>query len=260
MQKIVLLFSSFLCFFACKTETKIEDNTKIAIISDNKPSFSEQFTTEQVLLVIAPDESSIHAQMQFLEWDKDKKEWKKEIAAFPVTLGRTGLAWGKGLQPLEWNLAPLKKEGDGKAPQGIFPITSLFGYKAETDLAFTPQISYIQANNNLFCVDDVNSAFYNQLTDLKNKDWNSAETMLRNDNLYELGAVVAYNTQKPEKGDGSCVFIHIWRAADKATAGCTAMKKENIVNIFSKLAANKHPMLVQMTQKNAEKHLKGYGF
>lgn len=259
MQKIALIFVSFLGLLACKSETKTAENAKISVIKENKPSFSTDFQTEQVLLVIAPDESSISAQMQFLEWDKEKKEWKKEVAAFPVTLGRTGLAWGKGLQPSEWNLAPLKKEGDGKAPQGIFSISSLFGYKSEKDLGFTPQLPYMQANSNLFCVDDVNSSFYNQITDIKNKDWNSAETMLRNDNLYELGAVVDYNTKKPEKGDGSCVFIHIWRAADKPTAGCTAMTKENIGNIFSKLAANKHPMLVQMTQKNAEKYLKGYG-
>lgn len=235
-------------------EKQIQNEAK-AETNEQMPSFSETFHTEQIVLVIAPNETSITAEMQLLNWDKSQNKWIKAVPAFPVTLGRTGMSWGKGLHPSEWNMAPMKKEGDGKAPQGIFGISSFFGYKAQNELPFEPKLPYLQAKNNTFCVDDVNSSFYNKITDDSKKDWNSAENMLRTDNLYELGAVVDYNTQNIEKGAGSCVFIHIWRAADKATAGCTAMQKDKIIAVFSQLDAKNHPVLVQMTQANAQKYL-----
>lgn len=222
-------------------------------------TFTEKFQSQQVLLVVAPDANSIQAQMQLLEWDATEKKWQVVIQAHPVTLGRTGLAWGKGLQPADWNIAPLKKEGDGKAPQGIFRISSLFGYKAENELDFEPKLPYIQATSNLFCVDDVNSAYYNQIVTDQNKDWNSAEEMRRQDQQYELGAVIDYNTPEVAKGSGSCVFLHVWRAADKPTAGCTAMERNNIVELFSRLDKSKNPTLVQFTQANADKYLKELG-
>ena len=48
------------------------------------------------------------------------------------------------------------------------------------------------------------------------------------------------------------VFLHIWRAADKPTAGCTAMTSANAKAIFSQLDASKKPLLIQMTNENYE--------
>lgn len=219
-------------------------------------SLFDRFRTSQVLVVNATDEKAIQGTLRLYEWDAATKTWQLKSDKIAVTLGRTGLAWAKGLQPQAWSAGESKKEGDGKAPQGIFEISSLFGYAEKSKLSFSPKMPYTQNISSLVCVDDINSAHYNQILDSKNvnADWKSKEDMLRKDNLYELGAVVAYNTQNVVKGDGSCVFLHIWRAVDKPTAGCTAMTAANAKAIFSQLDASKKPLLIQMTTENYEKY------
>lgn len=219
-------------------------------------SLFDRFHTSQVLVVTAEDEDAIQGTLRLYEWDANKKTWNTSSEKIAVTLGKDGLAWAKGLHPQPWNIGTMKKEGDGKAPQGIFEISSLFGYKEKSALSFRPKMPYTHSTSSYICVDDINSAHYNQILDSKGvtADWKSKEDMLRKDNLYELGAVVAYNTQNIVKGDGSCVFLHIWRAADKPTAGCTAMTAENAKNLFSQLDASKKPLLIQLTKDNYDKY------
>ena len=43
--------------------------------------------------------------------------------------GKNGLAWGKGIADnLDQRDGPVKHEGDGKAPAGIFKLGTAFGY------------------------------------------------------------------------------------------------------------------------------------
>jgi L,D-peptidoglycan transpeptidase YkuD (ErfK/YbiS/YcfS/YnhG family) len=81
-------------------------------------------------------------------------------------------------------------------------------------------------------VDDVNSAYYNRLTDVdtvKNKDWNSFEYMKRMDDQYEYGIWVQYNPKNYTPGRGSCIFLHVWENDNTPTVGCTAMSKGNML-------------------------------
>lgn len=219
-------------------------------------SLFDRFHTTQILVVTGATENSTQGILRLFEWDETKKVWVPKSGKIAVTLGTSGMAWARGMQPAAWNVPPLKKEGDGKAPEGIFEITSLFGYNEKPALGFTPKMPYTQTTSTWVCVDDINSSHYNQILDSKgvNSDWKSKEDMLRKDNLYELGAVVAYNTKSIVNGDGSCVFLHIWRAADKPTAGCTAMSAKSAKSIFSRLDINKKPLLIQLANGNYEKY------
>jgi len=71
--------------------------------------------------------------------------------------------------------------------------------------------------------------------------------MRRSDELYHYGIVVNHNTP-PVPGLGSCVFLHIWRNADSATVGCTAMEQANMMLLLQWLDPRKQPLLVQMPQ------------
>ncbi|RTL26517.1 MAG: hypothetical protein EKK49_18280 [Rhodocyclaceae bacterium] len=112
-----------------------------------------------------------------------------------VTLGRNGMAWGRGLHPAVDGTG--KCEGDGRAPAGVFAITGLFGYAAAGD-GWTAglRLPYFAARPGLKCVDDPASAHYTCLVDQSAvaADWASCEDMLRQDRRYEAGAVVAHNT------------------------------------------------------------------
>jgi D-alanyl-D-alanine dipeptidase len=239
------------------TEAEHNSQAKNAI---SMRSFSQTFHTKQVLLVTSIDEQAIQGKIRLLQWDEAAQKWQQELGETPVTLGRTGLAWAKGHHPASWNNGIMKKEGDGKSPQGIFAVTSFFGYKPEKEVGFVSQLPYKMCGKNDVCVDDVNSSSYNRLN-VKNgviMDWKSAEDMLRTDSQYALGAMLDYNSNPVVKGEGSCVFIHIWRAADKPTAGCTALPANEILPFFAKLSAAQNPLLVQMTEANMRKYLGDY--
>jgi L,D-peptidoglycan transpeptidase YkuD (ErfK/YbiS/YcfS/YnhG family) len=167
--------------------------------------------------------------------------------AIPVTVGRTGLAWGDGLQSTV--AGPEKSEGDLKSPAGIYKFGKAFGY-ADAPPPNT-RLPYQKASAQDFYVSDPASTEYNQWVNLKSgvdphTRWASFEKMRRSDSLYELGIVVEYNMSPVVKGKGSAIFFHIWRAADAPTAGCTAMEKQHLVELLQWLDPEKAPLLIQV--------------
>ena len=62
--------------------------------------------------------------------------------------------------------------------------------------------------------------------------------------------LVGHNTWKPEKGAGSCIFLHLWSNPNSHTEGCTAMSEESILTLLSKLDEKKNPVMVILSRKN----------
>ena len=154
----------------------------------------------QLLLCIAADWDSPAGELQCFTHSADGN-WQPDGQPRPVMLGRSGLAWGRGLHPLMAGTG--KQEGDGRAPAGVFAITALFGYApADAPLPRAARLPYHPARPGLKCVDDPASGHYNCIVDAAGVpgDWASCEDMLRDDRRYELGAVVAHNMHPPLPG------------------------------------------------------------
>ena len=176
-------------------------------------------------------------------------DWAPYGALLPVSLGRAGLAWGRGLHPAQPGRA--KREGDGRAPAGAFAISAVFGYgAADSPLARAVKLPYLSATRDLKCVDDPASAHYNCVVDQSAvaADWTSCEEMLRGDARYAVGAVVAHNAAPPLAGCGSCIFLHVWAAPGVPTAGCTAMALADMTELAGWLDGAATPVLVQLPQ------------
>jgi D-alanyl-D-alanine dipeptidase len=73
--------------------------------------------------------------------------------------------------------------------------------------------------------------------------------MLRTDALYKWGVVVDHNSAATP-GGGSCIFLHIWKDSSTATAGCTAMPEQNLVDLLRWLDPAKRPVLIQMPRQD----------
>ncbi|MDQ1244972.1 MAG: hypothetical protein QG565_1313 [Campylobacterota bacterium] len=169
---------------------------------------------------------------------------KKIIGPIEVNLGYSGLGFGLGKKELSRaKEAPTKREGDKKAPIGVFTLDAIFGYEKDTEF----KMPYLHATKNLICVDDSDSKFYNQIIKKQDVLPNSFEEMRREDAQYELGIVVGHNKEQ-QKGAGSCIFIHVEKYEGAPTAGCTSMSLENIRKIAAWLDRNKNPILIQVTK------------
>jgi L,D-peptidoglycan transpeptidase YkuD (ErfK/YbiS/YcfS/YnhG family) len=202
-----------------------------------------------VLLVVAEDWASTTATLHRFSREQPDSAWQTQGHAIQVSLGRAGLAWGIGLHPAPGSGEPVKREGDGCAPAGIFAITALFGAAdAGSPLAQSARLPYLCATGDLKCIDDPASRYYNRVVDQRTVDavdWHSHEEMRRNDERYAIGAVIAHNSAcQPEAG--SCIFLHVWQAAGVPTAGCTAAALADMTEICQWLDAAAHPLLVQL--------------
>lgn len=152
-------------------------------------------------------------------------DWRSDGGAHPVRIGGSGMAWGRGLhgsgRPNQ-RRGPIKREGDLRSPAGVFSVGGAFGDESsvETDLR------YQHANASMVCVDDPDSSHYGRIIDANTveRDWDSAEAMVRADGLYRRTVVVEHNTMPVLPGAGSCIFLHDWSSPDSAALGCTAMR------------------------------------
>lgn len=203
--------------------------------------------SKQLLVVTVPTWNSTTGQLQRLERDQVDGPWRKAGAAIPISIGRSGLAWGSGLHtPPKKTEGGTKKEGDGRSPAGIFALMNAFGYAPTNEMAGL-KIPYEQCTSDLRCVDDAASSDYNRILPEPQggAPWKSAEVMRRHDELYRLGVVVAHNQSPRVGGGGSCIFLHIWTGPGGTTSGCTAMAKPDIEALVAWLDSSKRPLMVQ---------------
>lgn len=240
MYRLILFFLFFLLQSCGQTNSS-------EIITLTSEQINGKKGPTQLVVVTSEHPDSINAQLSKYEFTKNK--WQQIGATHDVTLGRTGLAQGRG--EVDLLKGTPKKEGDGKSPAGIFKFGTAFGYASK---AAAPEfkLPYVQITEVTQCIEDSKSKYYNQIVDntkVKN-DWNTADFMLREDDLYKWGVFVEHNTTPTIEEGGSCIFFHLWRGPGKHTAGCTAMTENNMLDLIKWLDPEKEPRLVQLVEKD----------
>lgn len=210
-------------------------------------------SSRQLLLVVAEDWQYTEARLQRFERASAEDEWKRVGAPVQVNLGRGGLGWGRGLHGLALGAGPVKREGDGRAPAGLFALGAGFAQEpAETGAKSLP---VLRADKDLVCVDDAASPLYNSFVRAPGGkgEWTSAEDMLRPDGQYRLGVFVKHNTDPMTPGAGSCIFLHIWLGRGVASSGCTNMDAPDMLALLRWLDAGKQPVLAQLPRQDYER-------
>ena len=230
-------------------------------MSSAQPSRSLTAASRQLLVVVAAHWESRAGRLQRFARAGVDGGWQPVGDALAVSLGRAGLAWGRGLHPPAAGAGPRKREGDGRSPAGIFAITVLFG-DADSSLARTAKLPYLVASAALKAIDDPASAHYNRIVDLSSvvqPDWTSCEDMLRADGRYAISAVVAHNADPPLPGAGSCIFLHVWECEGAPTAGCTAMPRAAMNELAGWLDSAATPLLVQLPRAEYARYRDAWG-
>ena len=210
----------------------------------------------QILVVTTQDWNGVDGTLQVYERPEARKRWKAVGDPIPVGVGKKGLGWGAGVAAEAGRRAandPVKKEGDGKSPAGIFRLSTIFGYAAQEPPGW--KMPYLNLTPSVECVDDARSKFYTRVLDRASvaPDWNSSEQMLRPDGEYRWGLVVDHNAEPVTAGAGSCIFLHIWLGPGVGTTGCTAMAQEQLEGLLARLDPARNPLLVQLPRPQYKK-------
>jgi len=207
-------------------------------------------SSTQMIVVTTADWNAVQGRLQRFERAQASDPWTPVGSSIAIVVGKKGMGWGVGLHPTDDPAQrslqdPIKKEGDGKSPAGIFSIGTGFGYAARPPSDW--KIPYTSLTASVECVDDSTSHFYNRIVDREtvSPDWHSSEQMSQAGEAYRWGAVIDHNpTATPYAG--SCVFMHIWARPDVGTSGCTAMPQEQLEPILAWLDPTRSPTLVQL--------------
>jgi L,D-peptidoglycan transpeptidase YkuD (ErfK/YbiS/YcfS/YnhG family) len=157
--------------------------------------------------------------------------WRVLGSPQAVTLGYAGYGWGAGLHGRgapTGRGGPLKHEGDGRSPAGVFELGVAHGYAAASVEALS--IPYRMTSAADRCIDDPASHHYNQVvsTTQIESDWQSSERMQRDDDRYELAIEIEHNRSPTAAGGGSCIFLHVWGGPNVPVTGCTALDKTQL--------------------------------
>lgn len=201
----------------------------------------------QLILVVSPRWDSPKATLE--RFERRSGGWRAVGRPIPVILGGSGMGWGLGEHSP--GAGPQKKEGDNRAPAGVFALTQLWlrpGIAPPGPGGFIPQ----RIQPDTIAVDDPDSRLYNRIlrtSQTPDPDWESWEKMNISD--YDRVLVVAHNLEKPQPGRGSCIFVHRWDTPDTPTSGCTAMEEKNLVELIRWLRPDSRPRLVQLPESEA---------
>jgi hypothetical protein len=227
-----------------------------AQVAEAKPNAFVQST--QMIVVTTPDWDAVDGTLQRYERGTPHEAWRPVGEPIAIVVGQKGMGWGIGViatddPKVRLVSDPVKKEGDGRSPAGIFALGTAFGDSSQPLPGLkTP---YLHLTSSIECVDDSSSRYYNRLVDRSRAvpDWHSSEQMLGVGEAYRWGIVVGHNggdmmahATPPEPRGGSCVFLHIWSGPTRGTAGCTAMSQNQLETLLTWLDPMRTPLLVQL--------------
>jgi L,D-peptidoglycan transpeptidase YkuD (ErfK/YbiS/YcfS/YnhG family) len=213
----------------------------------------------QLVLVTMSDWNATQGTLRM--WSRTAEGWRAAREAIPVVIGRAGTAWGVGLHPAQ--SGPVKHEGDGRSPAGVFTIGTAFGYAP----AEPTELPYAALSADDWCVDVSGSPLYNRIVDARDVGSaaveGSTEPMRRDlhengDQAYKIGFVVGHNP-RGEPGAGSCIFVHLWKSVDSTTSGCTAMAEPALRRLLRWLQPAQHPVFVLLPQAEYERLRSSWG-
>jgi L,D-peptidoglycan transpeptidase YkuD (ErfK/YbiS/YcfS/YnhG family)/predicted deacylase len=144
--------------------------------------------------------------------------------AVPCVVGSDGLV-----------SASVKREGDRKTPIGVFPLR--YGlFKPAPALRFLETVSFpfVPCSDDMIWEED--GPDYNRLVFADGADRQRDRLARpRDHDLFNVIVPIGYNDAVPEAGRGSALFVHAARPDMSGTAGCVALRPDDLHELARRL-------------------------
>jgi L,D-peptidoglycan transpeptidase YkuD (ErfK/YbiS/YcfS/YnhG family) len=124
----------------------------------------------------------------------------------------------------------LKQEGDKKTPAGSWPFRRVL-YRPDRRPAPATRLPVSAVEPDDGWCDAPADPRYNQPVKLPYPA--SAETLWREDSLYDLVVVLGYNDDPVVPGKGSAIFLHLARPDGGPTEGCVALETSDLERLLA---------------------------
>ncbi|MFD5626747.1 MULTISPECIES: L,D-transpeptidase [unclassified Streptomyces] len=151
-------------------------------------------------------------------WDRRDGRWV-EAGSSAARFGANGLTEGRA-----------RRQGTNTTPTGLYGLPYAFGIKAAPAGTSTP---YRRVRQNSWWCQDNDSRAYNRWTEPRAADCRAAESehLISYRTQYAYGLVIGFNYQRPVRGRGAGIFLHVNGRA--ATAGCVSVPEEAMRRILT---------------------------
>lgn len=156
--------------------------------------------------------------MVFAAWPDGSFDLAGDLAR--CALGRGGVVAAKE-----------KREGDGASPAGSWAMRRVI-YRPDRGPAPDTQLPAFPMEKDDGWCDDPEDPNYNRPVKLPYKGRH--EVMWREDHLYDLVVVLAYNDEPVRKGRGSAIFLHLAKPGYEPTEGCVALARADMEKLLKK--------------------------
>jgi len=187
---------------------------------------AQEMGASQLLIAMTSAPGKTRAELFCLEMANN--EWRFALPPMAASVGRKGIAGPDA-----------KREGDGCTPYGMYRIGLAFGYEPDCQT----RMPYLQMGADDIWVDDPAAPDYNRPAKRSTTTAKSFEYMRRQDDLYQCGLVVDYNTNPVVPGLGSAIFIHFWGRPFRSTAGCLGLSKKHLAAVLGFLDPARSPCI-----------------
>ena len=223
-------------------------------------AFEIPSNSKQLVVGVAPEWNSSHVTVSFYE--REGRAWKQTAGPWKGRLGKKGLAWGRGLHPVPSG-ATMKREGDWRAPAGVFRIGGVWSYHPPATVRRHPGTFYRQITTRDLWYEDPASPYYNQHRVLDYEPRSTSEKkaqMKQNDYPHSLKLFIAHNAPpRAQPGGGSSIFFHIWRdGGAKPTAGCTTLPENGLRELIARIDPGKNPVYVLLPKAEYDRLRKSW--
>ena len=223
--RLAVLASLLVSLVACASLPSTPGARKAAEL----PSVEKMASDFSQLLLVKEESFFFLHSRKIYALEKTDSGWRQAMEPMDAVIGRNGFA-----------PAGEKREGDGRTPSGLYALGLVFGY-AQT---VPTKMPYRQALADDVWVDDPDAPDYNRWVRKSETRARSYEMMRREDDLYQYGIVIEYNTQPVVRNYGSAIFLHIRAGAGTQTAGCVAVSGEDMMKILAWLDPQARPVIL----------------
>ena len=134
-------------------------------------------------------------------------------------LGRSGVIFAQD-----------KREGDGASPLGLWPLRRVLYRPDRLAPPRTRLPIQALAPDDGWCDAPGDPAY---ILPVKRPYPASAETLWREDGLYDLIVVLGHNDSPPVSGLGSAIFLHLAREGYAPTEGCVALDRSDLEAVLA---------------------------
>ena len=178
----------------------------------------------QLITAVAPKSGSTSGTVTW--WNRDDGRWVKAGSA-QARFGAKGLVEGTS-----------RKQGTNTTPTGLYGLPYAFGIEAAPR---GTTYTYRRVHRNSWWCQDNDSRAYNRWTEPLARDCRAAESehLISYGALYAYALVIDFNYERPVKGRGAGIFLHV--KGRGATAGCVSVPEAAMKRILKWADPRRNP-------------------